>query len=144
MKKYFRRIYLNQPQKITTIIVFLILIIICLLPLFVNINSISAIKPLFDQFGTIITWVTTILVAVLPPLLKFILSKVSISRLKHASASPLSEPRNEDFAGIITKTDLVQKLSVKELLIGNSVRVGNQEYRFTNDILLIRLFCTSG
>lgn len=138
MKKYLKRIYLDQPQKITIIVVFLIQIAFCLLSLIVNKNSIGDIAPLLEQYEIIISTVASILITAIPSLLKFILSRPSrVSRLRNTSPQNDSKPKpqNKDFAGIITKTDLGKKLSVEKLLKNESVCISNQNYRLADDTI---------
>ena len=140
MKRYLKKIYLNQPQKVIIFIVFLLLIVFCILPLVVNQNSILGIIPFFDKYGNIVTWCTTILIAILPALLKFLLSKFSRNSLAKNSSShddnvSPSDPHNTNFVGIIAPKDLEQLLSVEKLLTEKSVHIGNQKYILTNDTI---------
>ena len=140
MKRYLKKIYLNQPQKIMIIIVFLLLMAFCILPLVVNQNSISGIIPFFDKYGNIITWCTTILIAILPALLKLLLSKFSRDSLAKSpsildnNSSP-SDPHNTNFVGIIAQKNLEQMLSVEKLLSEKSVHIGNQKYVLTDETI---------
>ena len=140
MKRYLKKIYLNQPQKVIIFIVFLLLIVFCILPLVINQNSISGIIPFFDKYGNIVTWCTTILIAILPALLKFLLSKFSRNSLAKSSSShddnvSPSDPHNTNFVGIIAQKDFEQLLSVEKLLTEKSVHIGNQKYILTNDTI---------